>query len=103
MTELVREWLLGITGAAILTAIADGLMPEGGIKQAGKLVCGLVLLFAVLRPVAGENMTGLSERMSYDQQQIALHAQQLRKEADLPMKHVIEAELSAASMDKMER
>jgi len=53
MMELVRGWLLGITGAAILAAVADGLMPEGGVRQVGKLVCGLVLLFAVLAPLSG--------------------------------------------------
>ena len=61
MMELVKQWLLGITGAAVLAALAEGIMPEGGIRQVGKLTCGLLLLSAVLRPLAGENLSVFPE------------------------------------------
>ena len=47
MMDAAREWLLGVTAAAILAALAEGLMQEGGPKRVGRLVCGLVLLAAV--------------------------------------------------------
>ena len=52
MMDAAREWLLGVTAAAILAALAEGLMQEGGPKRVGRLVCGLVLLAAVFRPAA---------------------------------------------------
>ena len=51
--ELVRQWLIGITCAALVAALSDSLMPKGAIRQVGKLVCALVLLCALLRPVLG--------------------------------------------------
>ena len=100
MMELIRGWLLGITGAAILTSVADGLMPEGGIRQVGKLVCGLVILGAVVSPLAGRQELGVSglwdAKEAYCREQILL----LQEQTDEQMKGIIEEELSAYSMDK---
>ena len=52
----IRQWLMGITCAALLAALADGLMSKGAIRQIGKLICALVLLCALLRPVLGAGM-----------------------------------------------
>ena len=96
MIGLIRGWLLGITAAAILAALAEGMMPEGGVKQVGKLVCGLMLVTAVLRPLGRVEVTDLAPLLAYDEQQ----SQVLQEEADGRMKAIIEEELSAYSMDK---
>ncbi len=97
MTALVREWLLGVTGAAILAAVADSLMPEGGVKQVGRLVCGLVLLTAILRPLGGVKVTDFTQEWMYDGEQLRTG---LQEEADRQMKAVIEERLASYSMDK---
>jgi stage III sporulation protein AF len=97
MMALVRTWLLGVTAAAILSALADGLMAEGPVKQAGRLVCALALLCAVLRPLGRVEVTEFSSQWAYDQQQ---RTQQLQKGAEEQMKAVIEQQLAAYSMDK---
>ena len=48
----VRSWLLAVIAVSLLCAVADALMPQGAIKRVGKLVCGLVLIGAVLSPGA---------------------------------------------------
>ena len=96
MMELVKQWLLGITGAAVLVALAEGIMPEGGIRQVGKLTCGLLLLSAVLRPLAGENLSVFPEDWFCDGAQL----QSLRGETQIRMEQIIEEEFSAYSMDK---
>jgi len=103
MMELVRGWLLGITGAAILAAVADGLMPEGGVRQVGKLVCGLVLLFAVLAPLSGGNGFCLTQVLGYDEGQLEQDVQRLKEETNEQMKQIIQEELSAYSMDKVQQ
>lgn len=102
MMEFAREWLLGITGAAILTALADSLMPKGGVKQVGRLVCGLILILAVLRPLASAEVTNLLEQWEYDLGQVEQQKKQLQEEADDQMKRIIERQMSAYSMDKAE-
>ena len=51
MMELLRQWLVGVTCAAMIIALADSLTPSGTVRKVGKLVGGLVLLLAVLQPV----------------------------------------------------
>lgn len=49
--SLLREWILGMVAAALALALAQALTPEGTVKQIGRLVGGLVLALAVLKPV----------------------------------------------------
>lgn len=94
--ELVRQWLLGITCAALLAAVVDALMPKGAVKQVGKVVCGLVLLCAVLRPLTGNEIVWDTT---------ALHrqsTQQLNPEqgGERMLKTLIERECGAYIVDK---
>ena len=96
MMELAKQWLLGITGAAILAALTEGIMPEGGIKQVGKLACGLLLLTAVLKPFVGIELTTWSENLFRD----IPEPHTLQEETQARMKQLIEEEFSAYSMEK---
>ena len=97
MIELVREWLMGVTGAAVLTALVQAVTPEGGVKQVGKLVCGLVLISAVLAPLGRVEATDFSLAPEYDEQRA-----RLQEETEEQMKTIIEQRLGAYSMDKFE-
>lgn len=48
----LKTWLLGITAAALAVALAQALTPAGTVKKIGKLIGGLVLLLAAVRPLA---------------------------------------------------
>lgn len=56
----LREWLLGIMAAALAIALAQSVTPEGTVKKVGKLVGGLVLLLAVVKPIAQVDPTALA-------------------------------------------
>lgn len=49
----LRQWLLGVVGAALAVALAQALTPEGSIKKVGAVLGGILLLLAAIRPVAG--------------------------------------------------
>lgn len=51
MMDFLRSWLVGITAAAIVLALADCMIPEGSVKRIGKFAGGLFLMLAILRPV----------------------------------------------------
>ena len=51
MMELLRQWLTGVTCAAIIVALADSLMAGGTVRKIGRLAGGLLLLAAVVKPV----------------------------------------------------
>ena len=96
----VRQWLTGITCAALLAALADGLMPKGAIKQVGKLVCGLVLLCALLRPALAvgmwDRMWGTGGAVGEMEQQ----RDRLEEESGRLLKTLIEQESAAYIVDK---
>ena len=56
----LREWLLGVTAAALAISLAQSVTPEGTVKKVGKLVGGLVLLLAVVKPIAQVDPTALT-------------------------------------------
>ena len=95
MMDAAREWLLGVTAAAILAALAEGLMQEGGPR----LVCGLVLLAAVFRPAAELTLPAEGGLSGYSAQ-IEEQADRLRTDTNDWMKLVIEEQCAAYVMDK---
>lgn len=51
MTEILGQWIRGIAGAALIGAAAMTLTPKGRVKSVLWVVCGVVLLIAVLSPL----------------------------------------------------
>ena len=64
MLELIRGWLVGVTCAAMIAALAQSLTPAGPIRKIGRLTGGLVLLIAVLQPVLALDTTALSQALT---------------------------------------
>lgn len=100
MMDVVRQWLVGVTCAALLAALAEGLMPKGPVRRVGKLVCAMVLLWAVLDPLpglelpdAGGMLDGLGAQMEQEQRR-------LRQDSAGPLKAGIEQEVAAYIVDK---
>jgi len=63
MTEFLREWILGLVMAAILSSIALAVTPKGQIRSIVAFVCGIVMIVAMVAPIftiddiPGENFT----------------------------------------------
>ena len=97
MMELLRNWLTGVTAAAILCALADSLMPEGPVRRVGRLTCGLVMLAAVLSPFLRLEALPAPELRLEDAGEQVQDLEQARNSA---LKPVIEQALSAYAADK---
>jgi len=100
MINMVGNWLLGVTGAAILAAMAESLAPKGAGKQVTRLVCGLVILLAVIRPVMTLEVADLREITDLWQAEIQKNTVQLESQQEKQMKAVIEQEFEAYILDK---
>ena len=100
MMGALGRWLTAVICVSLLCALADALMPQGPVKQVGKLVCGLVLLAAVLSPAARLDLSG-GERWLEDYfTNLELRKAALEKEVDGQMKSIIEQEFAAYIVDK---
>ena len=47
----MRQWLLSIVGASMLSSLALALCPKGRVKQATRFVCALVCMLALVSPL----------------------------------------------------
>lgn len=96
----IRQWLIGIISAALLAALADGLMPKGAIRQVGKLVCALVLLCALLRPVLVMRLPDLMGTSVGTVGEMEQQRAQLEQRSGQLLKTIIERESAAYIVDK---
>lgn len=53
MNALLKNWVMAITCASIVAACLESMVPEGGTRRVVRLVAGLLLMGAVLHPLAG--------------------------------------------------
>lgn len=98
--ELVRQWLLGATCASLMAALAEGLMPKGPVRQVGRLVCALVILCAVLRPVLGLDVPDAGRMLADLRGEVADSRMRLEQDSGQMLKTLIERESGAYIVDK---
>ena len=96
----VRSWLLAVIAASLICALADALMPQGAVRRVGRLVCGLVLLAAILSPLAELDISGGRQWVedclaSLDEREV-----ELAETVNSQMKVIIEQEYAAYIVDK---
>lgn len=78
----MKQWLVSVAAASILSAAALTLCPEGRVRAVTRLVCGIVCALALASPVLQLDITTLSAAMSaYGQaaQTITFDAEEERK------------------------
>ena len=99
MMDAIRSWLLSVTCAALLLALAGALMPKGLAQKVGKLTGGLVLFLAVVSPVAQVSDLDLAGWIGTCRAEAAMAAGQL-EETDQELLESIIAEETAAYIER---
>ncbi len=101
MMGLVRQWLLGVTAAALVLALADVLAPEGSAKKVCRLAGGLVLLLAAVGPVMGIlDGSAITQAVEDWRNQSKGYELELEEQRDELYLSIIEEETAAYVMDK---
>lgn len=97
---MMQQWITGVTAAAIIGALAQSLMPEGGAKSAGRLVAGLLVLLAVVKPAAELDVTALSGALAEYHLRSAADTDTLTETNEALVKMIIEERIAAYISDK---
>lgn len=100
MIELIRSWLIGITCAAMVVALAESLTPSGAARKVGRLTGGVVLFLAVLQPMVKLDGNDLSALLSEYRAKAGGYSSQLETENGKLMKDIIEEQTGAYILDK---
>lgn len=98
--EWLKQWLIGVTAAAMLNAVAESLMPRGMVRQIGKLTGGLVLLFAILRPICRAEEWTIAEAFAPYISDVSAYGAVPEVDDDMLIKSVIEEECGAYIQNK---
>ena len=96
----VRSWLLGLIAVSLVCALADALIPKGAVKRAGRLVCGLTLLAAVLTPLTRLDISGSQRWLEDYLASLSRQESELSETVDRQLKIIIEEECAAYIVDK---
>ncbi len=64
MTAAVRGYLLSITAAALLLALAQALLPRGAARRTAAMAGGLLILLTVLSPLAKLDYDSLAKSIA---------------------------------------
>ena len=102
MTELLRQWILGVTCAAMIAAVVQAFARKGGAGKAAQLTAGLLVLLAAAKPLAGLSAFNISGALEDLQTQQEMRADELTEENDRMMKELIEGKTEAYILDKAE-
>ena len=100
MMGAVRGWLLSVISGSLLCAVADALMPPGAVRRVGRLVCGLVLLGAILSPLASLDLEESQRWLEDYRSSIQIREAELGETVNSQIKVIIEQECAAYIVDK---
>ncbi len=101
MIELLKDWIIGMTCAAMIAAMLGAFLPKsGGVGRAGRLAAGLLLMLAAVRPLMGldyESLSGTLARLRVSQSDRGAELAAQNKQI---LKELIESETEAYISDK---
>ena len=101
MMGFVRTWLLGVTAAALVLALAEALAPEGSVKKVCRLAGGMALLLAAAGPVLDAlDGTALTRAVEGWRDRSQQYEQELEERNEQLYLAIIEEETAAYVMDK---
>lgn len=102
MMELIRQWLLGVTCAAMVLALAESLTPPGSVKKVCRMAGSMVLLLATISPVLKLDEGALSRALTEYRITVQDYENVLMEKNNFLYKAIIEENTAAYILDKTE-
>ena len=100
MMDWMRNWIIGVTCASILLSAMQTLMPSGGVKKAGRIAGGLLLLLAVAAPLMELDVRALALSLTEFRMEQSGSSALLELENKRLVKEIIAEQTAAYISDK---
>ena len=98
--EILRNWILGLAGAALFSGVVIALTPKGKWLSVMTLICGFMLLSVLVSPVVRLDMERLSRSIVEYKASIGAYGEILEGENQRLMAEIIEREAAEYILDK---
>ena len=96
----MRQWIIGIAAASLLSSIALTLTPAGRVRQVTKFACGLMCALALAAPVVRLDMDALAAGLAAYEQQARQTTEQSEEETRMLNRTYIEEQYAAYILGK---
>ena len=90
MMEQIKDWLMAVLTVSVVIAGAKSLMPPGGVRQVGQLVCGMVLMCVLLRPLCAVEGLSVTRFLEDYACEIQVREAELEQQTEYSRRAVIE-------------
>lgn len=100
MSGFLGDWVKAIAGAALLCSAAISITPKGKVKNVLRLVCGLVLICAIMSPLLSSYIPETSMSISEYRLKAKEITQGAAENSNSLSRTLIEAEINAYISDK---
>lgn len=100
MTEILSDWVRGIAGAAVICGAALSVTPKSKVKNVLKVLCGVVLIIALISPLIDGDSADMSIDMAKYRAQADAIAEDAEKQKTNLSRSIIEQELKSYILDK---
>ncbi len=91
----MREWILGVFSASLLSAVALALCPRGRVRTVLRMVCGLVCAMAIASPLMRLDTERIAAEMARCRQQAESISMEGEEERIMLERTYIEEECAA--------
>jgi len=102
MTELLRNWILGICGVSLITALALSVPMDGKVRRVARLVCGMAMIIALVRPALDFDYAAYSQYLQSYKLDLAEDAGAFDEVNERLTRSIIQEETAAYIWDKAE-
>ena len=98
--EIIKNWILGICGAALLGALADAVVPKSSVKNVVSFVCSIVMIFAVVSPIVKIDFSAYSGYIVAQKKSAGEYSKKIEETNARLTKAIIEEDAAAYILDK---
>lgn len=100
MSTLFHNWILSLTGAALLSALALALTPTGRARSVVRLLCGVVMAIVMISPLRDFDFDTYSMSLASYRTTAVEASTRLTETNDRLSRTIIETECAAYILDK---
>lgn len=100
MLDSLRSWVLGIVGAGAICGVCKALTPEGGGKRVMGVVCGFVMMLAVMSILKLGGTEDIGRYIARYNDEAGRIAEEAKTQGAAQTRFIIEARCEAYILDK---